>query len=135
MAFTHTTGITYKSDAGTITSTTEVFTGDGEADYDGIIPAGAVNLEIDVPVTVANIRSMVLFAATLMTVKTNSTSAPDDTLNINAGTQIVWNTNHSEPCPLTVNVVKFYVSNPGSVAGAFKFRALVNLTPVGGDPA
>lgn len=133
--FTHTTGITYKSDAGTITSTTEVFQGDGEADYDGIVPALAVNMEIDVTVPHAAIRSMVLFAATAMTVKTNSSSAPTDTIPLAEGTQIVWNTNHSEACPFTADVTKLFISNPGSVAGAFKFRALLDSTPVVGDPA
>ena len=133
--FTHTTTIGYKSDAGTITSTVETFQGDGEADYDGVIPANSTNVEIDIVVPVAKIRSMVLFCAVAMTIKTNSSSAPDDTIPIAAGTQIVWNTNHSEPCPLTVDVTKFFVTNAGSSEGAFKFRALLDETPVAGDPA
>lgn len=133
--FTHTIGVTYKSDAGTIASTTEQFTGDGEADYDGVIPNNATNIEIDVVVPHAAIRSMVLFAAVAMTVKTNSSSVPDDTINIAAGTQVVWNTNHEEACPFTVDVTKLFVTNPGAVAGAFKFRALIDSTPVAGDPA
>jgi len=132
--FTHTTGITYKSDAGTITSTTETFTGDGEANYDGVIPGGTTNAEVDVAAAHANILSMVLFSNVATTIKVNSSSAPDDTINLPAGGQVVWNTNHPEACPFTVDVTKLFITNGGAGAATVKVRILLDSTPGLTDP-
>jgi len=134
MAFTHTTTIGYKSDAGTITSTSEVLTGDGEANYDGVIPGGTTNAEVDLVAAHANIRSMVLFSNVATTVKVNSSSAPDDTINLPAGGQVVWNTNHPEACPFTVDVTKLFITNAGAAAATVKIRILLDSTPGLTDP-
>lgn len=125
--FTHTTGITYKSDAGTITSTTETFTGDVESDYDGVIAPSTTNAEIDISVIKNNIKSMVLFSNVAVTLKVNSSSVPDDTIVLPAGGQVVWNTNHPEACPFTVDVTKIFVTNGGTAAATLKIRVLQQL--------
>jgi len=133
--FTHKTGITYSSDAGTITSTTETFQGDGESNYDGSIPANTTNGEIDVVVPHTPIRSLVLFSSVDVTLKTNSSSVPDDTIALKGGSQVVWNTNHPEACPFTTDVTKIFITNAGAAAATVKIRVLLDSTPGLSDPA
>lgn len=125
--FTHTTGITYKSDAGTITSTTETFTGDIESDYDGVIPPSTTNAEVDIAVTQANIQSMVLFSNVATTLKVNSSSSPVDTIVLPAGGQVVWNKNHPEACPLTADVTKIFITNANVTPATVKIRVLQQI--------
>jgi hypothetical protein len=129
MALTHRVGITYSSDAGTITNTTDTYTGDGEQNFDGTIATGTTNGEVDLALAVAAIKSFVMFSTQAVTVKTNSTSAPADTINLTAGHQLVWTTDHIDANPLTVNVTKFYITNTSGSAATVKFRFLVDATP------
>jgi hypothetical protein len=129
MALTHRVGITYSSDAGTITNTTDTYTGDGEGNFDGTIASGVTNAEVDVTVDVSAIKSFVMFSTQAVTVKTNSTSAPDNTIALTAGHQLVWTTDHIEANPLTADVTKFYITNASGSAAAVKFRFLVDATP------
>jgi hypothetical protein len=129
MALTHKVGVVYSSDAGTITNTTDTYTGDGEANYDGSIATGVTNGEIDIALDVSAIKAMVMYSTQALTVKTNSTSAPDNTISLAAGKQLVWTTDHLDACPLTADVTKFYVTNDSGSTATVKFRFLVDVTP------
>jgi hypothetical protein len=129
MAFTHRVGVVYSSDAGTITNTTDSYTGDGEANYEGSIATGVTNGEIDIALDVSAIKSLVMYSTQALTVKTNSTSAPADTITLAAGKQLVWTTDHLDANPLGTDVTKFYVTNASGSTATVKFRFLVDVTP------
>jgi hypothetical protein len=129
MALTHKVGVVYSSDAGTITNTTDTYTADGESQYDGTIATGVTHGEIDIAVDVSAIKSMVMYSTQALTVKTNSTSAPDDTISLAASKQLVWTIDRLEACPLTADVTKFYVTNASGSSATVKFRFLVDVTP------
>jgi hypothetical protein len=126
--FTHTLGVTYKNDAGTITSTTDTFNADAEANLDITVAAGATNLEADITFDPTKAQSLVLFSDKDLTLKVNSTSSPAETIALAAGKQQVWNINSSYANPFGATAVtKFYLTNAGSTAANFKFRCLLNL--------
>ena len=128
--FTHRVGVTYSSDAGTITNTTDSYNADGEVNYDGTVSASTTNEEIDVNVVVANVKSFVMFSTQDMTVKTNSTTSPAVTLALVASKQLVWTTDHLEANPLgSGTITKLYVTNATGSTATFKFRALADVTP------
>lgn len=134
MAFTHTLGITYRTAAGTITSTTDSYSADSEINEDVSVSATTTNAEIDVAFDPTKIKSMVLYSDKAVTVKTNSTSAPVDTIAVAAAKQITWNTDSSATVPFggtagTTAITKFYVTNGGATAASVKFYCLLDLTP------
>ena len=124
--FTHSVGVLYKDDAGTISSTTHSYVDDTEYGVKETIVAGAVNKEIDIALTVANLKSLVLFSDQAVTLKTNSTSSPQDTIAMQASKEIVWTTDGAAggAIPFAGNITKFYVSNAGTKDANFQFRAL-----------
>lgn len=69
MSLTHTVGVTYRSDAGAITNTTDSYTADGEANFDGSAPTGIT--EIDLTVDVSAVKSLVLYSTVAVTLATN----------------------------------------------------------------
>jgi len=130
--FTHTLGVTYKTDAGTITSTTDTYIGDAENDLDlggaTALAAGAVNSEYDLQITVAKIQSMVLYSDQNIVVKTNSTGSPGNTVNLTAKKQVVWNTDSPMAKPFTADVTKLFLSNSNTItAAAVRIRVLENI--------
>jgi hypothetical protein len=122
MPFTHKVGIVFSTDAGAITSTADTYLVDSEVNLDEIVAAGATNKEYDIGITVAKIKDMVIMSSVPCTVKTNSTSAPDNTLTLAANKQLIWTVDHIETKFLTVDVTKFYVTVPGAVNAILKFR-------------
>ena len=128
---THKKVLQYMAGSDRIASTTESVSGDGETAYDGVIPtSGTPNVEIDVAFAFANVKSLVLYSSQAMTLKTNSSGAPDDTIVIPAGGAIVWNTNDVAACPFTANVTKIYATNgSASVTATLRIRVLLDVTP------
>ena len=126
MSFTHSIGVTYKTAEGTITSTTDTYTADAEYALDDQVAASTTNKEFDLSLTKANIKSMVLYSDQAVTILTNSTGAPSDTIQLAAKLQLVWNTDSHFSIPFSANVTKFFVTNAGGVAANIKFRFLAN---------
>lgn len=120
--FTHKVGVTYSNDAGTITSTTDTYLVDSEVNLDEVVAAGQTNKEYDISITQANIKTMVLMSTQPVTLKTNSTSAPQETIVLVANKQLVWTLDHIEAKFFAGNITKFYVTNGGSVDATLKFR-------------
>lgn len=122
---THSVGITYKTAEGTITSTTDSYTADAEYVIDETIAASTTNKEIDLSLTKANIKSMVMYSDQAVVIKTNSTVA-SDTITLAAKVQLVWNTDSQFTIPFAGNITKFFITNSGGVAANVKFRFLAN---------
>ncbi len=124
--FTHSVGVLYKDDAGTISSTTHSYIDDTEYGVKVTVTAGAVNKEVDIAFTVANLKALVLYCDQNVTVKTNSTSSPQETITMTALKEIVWTTDGAAggTIPFAGNVTKFYISNAGIKDANFQFRAL-----------
>lgn len=126
--FTHTLGITYRTDAGTIANVSLPFTGNWEGvDLDVTINAGATNVEYDAVVTIAQVQSLLMFSDQAVTLKTNSSGSPQDTINIKAGVPIAWNINSFHSIPFAGNVTKLFFTNSGGSPAHVNFRVLANV--------
>lgn len=126
---THTIGQTYSTDAGQITSTTDQFNSNTDVNITEVVPATTTNMQFDIVITVANIKSMVLYSDQAMTLKTNSTSSPANTITLAARKQVVWNTDHAEAKPFTANVTAIYATNATATDATLKVRVLLDQTP------
>jgi hypothetical protein len=127
--FTHTVSKSYKTDAGTSSSITYTKTGPTEINYDGTIAASTTNHEVDLVFTHASITSICIYASAAVTIKSNSTSAPDSTVTLADGQQIIWNSNENGTNPfVAADVTKLYITNASSTtASTVKIRILLNL--------
>jgi|GEM_PF-2354798 len=127
--FTHSITKGYKSDEGSITSVVSSITGDAEVGVESTLAVGATNTHFAIAVTKTQILAMVLYCSTSCTVKTNSSSSPQDTIAIAAGAQIVYEGSGASGAviPFASDVTGFYVTNNDPKAGNFKFRALLTV--------
>jgi hypothetical protein len=82
------------------------------------------NEDLPIAFTSANIKSMILLANKDLTIKVNSTSAPDVTLSLKAGIPLVWQADSgyfSNPLASATTVSHFYLTSAASV----RFQALI----------
>lgn len=73
--------------------------------------AGSSNVEFSLSLTAANLQSVFMVSTQNLTIKTNSTSSPGNTINLVAGIPLVWGTSSGySTCPFTSNVTAGYAT-------------------------
>lgn len=95
--------------------------------YSVPIAANQTNKEITIGFSSANLKAIILLADVDMTVKTNSTGSPDDTLSLKAGEPLVWDNHSGFAFPFAATVTKVYVTN--TTAGTFSAFVFLDSTP------
>lgn len=126
MAFTHMVGTTYRTDAGTVVNVSENIVGSNSGvDIDAVVLPG-VETMYDVMICPDKVQSMVLFANQPMTIKTNDSVAPLDTITLKASVPLVWTLNSWWPIPfrLDTDVVKLFLTNNGPAQAVVQIRVL-----------
>src|SRR5215472_15972836 len=92
--FTHTIIDSYTDDAGAVFSTSNKFTGQTEAAYDGTLAANATDSPIALSFPLTGLQAVCFQSDTNDTVKTNSSGTPVQTLSLMANVRLkgglVW---------------------------------------------
>lgn len=123
--FNHQIVSTYGTDEGTAISAVSKYTGTAEVGYDGSVPATTDLVEVDISWTRANVHALLLFSSQALTIKTNNSGTPIDTVVLAAGQAIVWGADHAEPNPVAHDVTKLFLSNDTANPATVKIRVLI----------
>ncbi len=84
-------------------------TGTTSIDIAKNLSAGSTNVLVAAAWTVANTQAIFLVSSSNMTIKTNSSSSPGNTINLVAGVPLIWDASGGYYAnPFTVNVTGFY---------------------------
>lgn len=105
------------------------YTVEGEQNVDVTVPAATTHKEVNIDLDVSELDTLVIYSDKTVTLKTNSSGSPDDTLTVTAATPIAWGSASGHACPLTVDVTKIYLTNAGADAATVKIRAGYDATP------
>jgi len=107
---------------------TDSFDYESEVNIAVTIPASTTNQEILIAIDVSELKSLCLSSDYSLTIKTNSSGSPTDTIALVGGKPYIWTVNSYDTCKLTADVTKIYVTNgSGTNAAALKVSALVNI--------
>jgi hypothetical protein len=123
--FNHSITQGYADDGGTVKTVTTRFTGQGLEGWDGVIAAGATNAPVDAEWLNANVQSLCVWSDQAVTIKTNSSTAPAQTINLLANQILQYGVNMGLTNPFTADVTALFVSNAGSTNANFKLRVLM----------
>ncbi len=94
---------------GTRINTSFTETGTTSIDIATNLPAGSSNVLVAAAWTVANTQAILLVSSANLTLKTNSSSSPGNTINLVAGVPLIWDASAGYYAnPFTVNVTGFY---------------------------
>jgi hypothetical protein len=121
-----TISISYTGNGKSVSSKLGTFTGAKDAGIAIVVPAGTTNMAVTVAFPFANIQSIVFDSTQNLTILTNSTSSPGNTISLNANFGIFWGQGFLAAKPLTADVTALYMTNPGATDAAFNFRVLYN---------
>ena len=127
--FTHKETAGYQDDSGTVSSVVNTFTGDHAEGFDEAIAPSTTNQLVAASVDVSRIRSCMVYCDKAITLKTNSSSSPADTITLTAGQLRQWNTGHAEANFFTTDITAIYITTGaiGSTAN-LKVRFLIDNT-------
>lgn len=124
----HSWSLNVKDEVGSsLLSSTTVYEDDSEAKFAVTAPTSATT-EVDLPVDVSQIISFFIYSDQAVTLKTNSSSSPTQTIPISAKKAYGWNTDQPGSNPLTSDVTKFYLVNASGTDAAVKASFLLNLS-------
>lgn len=128
---THSVTWTVNAPGGQVTAS-KSYTATGHAlVQDESIANGQTAFQINIAIDVSALVSLWIHSDQAVTIKTNSSSTPDDTLTPAAGIPIQW-TNDSEyanPFASAVDVTTIFVANSSGATATLNIRALQDATP------
>ena len=123
--FNHTITTGYADEGGNVQTVVTKYTGQTEVGFDGTITAGSTNAPVNLAWQHAPMQSFMLWSDQALTVKTNSSTAPVQTIALAGNQEITWGTGQAGTNPITTDVTALFVTNAGSVDSKFKLRVLL----------
>lgn len=107
----------------------ETIVADSETNLDVAVADGATALQANLAVDISALKSLYISSDQNLTVKTNSSGSPDDTLTIKANSPLIWTPDCGFACPLTEDVTALYLANAAGEDATLKVRLLQDATP------
>src|SRR5262245_48857156 len=102
---------------------------DGEFNLDIPVPGASTNLHVIFAIDISQLVSLEMVCDRALTVKTNSSSDPDDTLGLAAGTPLRWHSTCGLDNPLSADVAHLYLTLAAGDDATLKVRTLQDTTP------
>ena len=108
----------------------KVYSGEaGTTLADVAVPDSSTDLELLINIDVSTIQALILLSTKDMTLDTNSTGAPDDTIALKANAPLVWTNDGYHANPLGTDVTKFFLTTGSVGAAVFNARVVYDATP------
>jgi hypothetical protein len=105
----------------------ETYTGTDVINDEVPLAAGVVNQAFVKPITVAALQFLEISADQNVTIKTNSSGSPQETINLIANKPLIFRNGDYRAAIFAGNVTQFFLSVPGGVATTLKMKGLQNL--------
>jgi hypothetical protein len=77
---------------------------------------------------VSQVKAIAILSDQDLTLETNSSSAPDNTLSLKANVPYIWYTNKPQALVFTTDITALYVTNASAAVASLKMEILVDPT-------
>lgn len=102
---------------------------DSEKNLDIAVPENSTNLAIAFTCDVSELQSLYLVSTVNMTLKTNSTSSPQETLTLVANEPVIWWDGNPLTMPFAGDITALYATTGAVGDGTLSIRSLIDATP------
>jgi hypothetical protein len=122
----------FKSKEVSITDASESLVVDNLLNWEKTLPASASNAQFAATFAFANIKALGISCKggeAGITLKTNSTSTPGDTITIKPNAPLIWSVNDNGACPFTANVTAIYITNNSADEMDIAIGVAIDSTP------
>lgn len=127
MSLTHTVTRAYRDSSGNSITSTENVTDDAENNLDIAVAISTTNLSVHWVTIVLQLKSLSISCDQALTIKTNSSGSPADTITLLAGQNLIWShaTDGDAKNPLQTDVTGLFLTNAsGTLVANLKIRAI-----------
>lgn len=107
-------------------------TNEGEQTLSTTIATGVTNREYSLAFTTTNVDVLYLYSSQDVTLKTNDSGSPADTITLDAANPLVWVKDSGVPFPLDGTagaITKLFVTNASGSTATLEFHILKDATP------
>jgi len=93
------------------------------------VAAGNGTTQMTMTIDVSAVKAFAIFSDVDITLKTNSSGSPANTLALKAGIPYIWTTDSYDTFKLTTDVTSLFFVNAGSVDANIKVTVVADATP------
>lgn len=104
------------------------YTGSGNPRIDDDAPASGTK-QMNIAIDVSAVKSIIMLSDQDVTIKTNSSGSPTDTIALAAGIAYVWNEDSLDTLKLTGDVTTIYVVNATTSDARVRIDVIQDATP------
>lgn len=108
---------------------TQIYSAGGGGNIDEPCADSATTDLTGISIDISALKSILIVSDQDVTLKTNDSSSPDDTINLLADVPYIWNEGSYHPCLLTIDVTSFHVTNASGASARFQADWVVDVTP------
>jgi hypothetical protein len=129
MAITNRIRTQYYDDVGSVAELLKEYTGESEFKLNVLAPDAATT-EYQLAIDVSALQSVVMISTKNVTLKTNSSGAPDSTVVLVANEPKMWSADVGGTNPfVAADVTSIFIVNASGAAAAVRITGLVDATP------
>lgn len=110
-------------------SASKQYTAGAGTEFDETIPASTTNAPVSLAIDISQVKSLIILSDQIVTIKTNSSGSPTDTIVTKAGVPYIWNTDSYDNCKVTADVTTAFITNGTANAARVQIAALFDPTP------
>lgn len=103
--------------------------GDGEDNREIDVPNSTVNMLVDMEVGLSQVKLFEVCSSKAVTLKTNSSSSPQETIALAADKPLVYIPGLGLTAPFSGDVTSIYLSNSSGAAAVVTIKLLFDSTP------
>ena len=107
----------------------ETITADGETNLDVAVPDSSTDLQANLAVDISELQSFYMSSDRDLTVKTNSSGTPDDTIALKANKPLIWTPNCGFSNPFSADLTALFLTNASGTDATLQVRLLQDVTP------
>lgn len=104
-------------------------TADALAQYDITVAIGATNFQAILGIDVSELEALYVNSTQDLTLKTNSSGSPQETIALKANVPLQWQTGGYFAVPFAGDVTSFFFTNASGVEATVTIRILQDATP------
>lgn len=98
----------------------------GELNRNVTVAPATTDFPVAAVIDVSEVKALYIHSDQNVTIETNSSSAPANTLTVTANKPLVWYTGCGLVNPLTVDVTSIFITNAGATAANVRIRVLID---------
>ncbi|HEY1188533.1 MAG TPA: hypothetical protein VGE74_12850 [Gemmata sp.] len=102
---------------------------EGEQGFDVVVPGSTTDKEVTVTVDVSALALVFITTDQTVTVKTNSSGSPDETLTVTADKPLLWYTGCGWDNPFETDITKLYLTRGAAGDATVNARYAYDATP------